>query len=182
MGSAKIDYMLWKCLNRSSSSTESHVRQGGRDLTTETLLLSKLNHENIIKVHGVSDATSSGSDATSASCQDHFLLLEALEEETLKDQLEHLAKFKASSRPSPCHDKKADMKRVRNIATGIAKGLEHLHEKNIVLRDLKPSNVGFDKSGCMKLFDLGMAREIHSLGESDIAGTLSYVAPETSRG
>jgi serine/threonine protein kinase len=171
-----------KCLNLSSSSAESHVRQGGRDLTIEAVLLSKLNHENIIKVHGVSDATSSGSDATSASCQDHFLLLEALEEETLKDLLEYLEQSKAKSRPSPYHDKKADMERVRNIATGIAKGLEHLHENAIVLRDLKPSNVGFDKSGCIQLFDLGMAREIHSLGENDIAGTLSYMAPEISLG
>jgi serine/threonine protein kinase len=173
-----------KCLNMSSSScsSEKHVRQGGRDLAIEAHLLSRLDHKHIIKVHAISDAISSGLDATSASCHEHFLLLEALEEKTLERQLEFLVTCKAPSRPSPYHDKGAAMDRVRNIATGIAKGLQHLHENNIVLRDLKPSNVGFDKSGCLKLFDLGLAREIHNIGERDIAGTLSYLAPEIFMG
>jgi serine/threonine protein kinase len=165
-----------KVLNGSSSSSERHVRHGGWDLAVEARLLSKLNHENIIKVHGVSDATSSGSDATSANCHDHFILLEALEQGTLEDQLEYLAKS------TPYHDKEAAMDRVKHIAIEIAKGLEHLHENNIALRDLKPANVGFDKSGCLKLFDLGLAREIHTIGENDIAGTLSYMAPEIVMG
>lgn len=162
-----------KSLNPSSRSfsEEKHIRNGGRDLGVEACLLSKLNHEHIIKVYGISDATSSGSDATSASCHDHFLLLEALEEETLEDQQESLAKTHQ-------HDKEAAMERARHIATAIATGLEHLHENDIVLRDLKPANVGFDKSGCLKLFDLGLAREIHTIGVSGIAGTLNYMAPE----
>jgi serine/threonine protein kinase len=176
-GFSQVGVYALTCLNRFSNSSERHVRHGGRDLAVEARLLSKLNHENIIKVHGVSEATSSGSDATLASCHGHFLLLEALEEETLEDQLEDLARSKAASKPS-YHDKEAAMDRVRNIATGIAKGLEHLHENNIVLRDLKPSNIGFDKSGCLKLFDLGLAREIHTIGESDVAGTMNYIAPE----
>ena len=163
-----------KCLNRSFTSSDRVVWHGGRDLAVEARLLSKLNHKNIIKMHGVSDATFSELDATSASCHEHFLLLEALERETLENKLKALTKFKV-----PYHDKdEAAMDRVRHIATGIAKGLEHLHENDIVLRDRKPANVGFDKSGCLKLFDLGLAREIHTIGERQIAGTLSYMAPE----
>jgi serine/threonine protein kinase len=165
-----------KRLNDSSSSSERHVRHGGRDLAIEARLLSKLNHENIIKVHGISDATFSGLIASSANCHDHFLLLEALEKETLEDQLEYLAKS------TTYHDKEGAMDRVNNIATGIAKGLAHLHENDIVLRDLKPANVGFDKSGCVKLFDLGLARDIHTIGERDVAGTLSYLASEIVMG
>ena len=171
-----------KCLSRPSTSSETssetlwensserRVWHGGRDLAVEAYLLSKLSNEHIIKAHGVSNATSCGVDATSASCHDHFLLLEALEEETLQDQQESFAKSR--------YGKEAATDRARNIATGIAKGLVNLHENDIVLRDLKPSNIGFDKSGCLKLFDLGLARETHTIGEGDIAGTLSYMAPE----
>merc|ERR1712110_907489 len=52
--------------------------------------------------------------------------------------------------------------RVENVALGIAKGMEYLSSKNIVLRDLKPGNVGFDEDSFddVKLFDFGMARKV----------------------
>lgn len=56
------------------------------------------------------------------------------------------------------------MERVSNIATGIAEGLEHLKKNDIFLRDVELSNVGFDKSGCPKLFGFELAREIHTIG------------------
>lgn len=46
------------------------------------------------------------------------------------------------------------------IALSIAQAMECIHSMNIVYRDLKPQNVGFDRSGVVKLFDFGFAQEL----------------------
>jgi serine/threonine protein kinase len=52
-------------------------------------------------------------------------------------------------------------KRLETIAMGIIQGMEYLHKKNILIRDLQPANIGFDvTTGVVKIFDLGLARTL----------------------
>ena len=68
----------------------------------------------------------------------------------------------------------------------VAGAMRYLHSNNILLRDLKTENVGFDKDGNIKLFDFGLASELqddHKVGEeqynfSIIGGTMRYMSPE----
>lgn len=64
-------------------------------------------------------------------------------------------------------------------AFGILLGLEHIHSRSIVYRDLKPENVTIDKNGYPKIIDLGLARSL-APGEmrKTLCGTPEYVAPE----
>ena len=72
--------------------------------------------------------------------------------------------------------------RIETVAIGVADAMKYLHDKNIVVRDLKPENVGFDKEANVRLFDFGMARDVDDCEPGELYGTLRYMAPEVLRG
>ena len=74
---------------------------------------------------------------------------------------------------------------VLRLATEIAAGLAHAHERNLVHRDLKPANVLFDAEDRAKIADFGIARMGGSgtLTEAGtVLGTASYISPEQASG
>ncbi|HVY49018.1 MAG TPA: serine/threonine-protein kinase, partial [Minicystis sp.] len=79
--------------------------------------------------------------------------------------------------------------RAVHVATQIARGLAHAHERGIVHRDLKPANVMLiredDEPDVVRLLDFGIARLGGSSGltlAGSVMGTPEYMAPEQYRG
>lgn len=68
------------------------------------------------------------------------------------------------------------------ILLGMAKGLAHLHQMNIIHYNLKSTNVLIDSSGEPKVGDFGLARLLpmldHCVLSSKIQSALGYMAPE----
>mmetsp|Transcript_26033 Transcript_26033/g.38479 ORF Transcript_26033/g.38479 Transcript_26033/m.38479 type:complete len:407 (-) Transcript_26033:116-1336(-) len=145
------------------------------DLIIEAHLLTILNHKNILSIWGWSWM---GAFAYSSGDHDgYFLVLDRLYD-TLDKRIEKWRSIKNE-----------DLRIPTQIVQQVALGLEYLHSKNIVFRDVKPENVGFDKDGIVKIFDFGLARELpnkkfsmsdayHMTGK---VGTLRYMAPECAR-
>merc|ERR1711981_1339117 len=48
-----------------------------------------------------------------------------------------------------------------DVALQLADAIKYLHEQNVIHRDLKPDNIGFDaRSGALKVFDFDIARRV----------------------
>ena len=66
------------------------------------------------------------------------------------------------------------------LGAGIARGLEHAHERGILHLDLKPANVLLTDEGQPMLLDFNLARSTADR-ELHIGGTWPYMAPEQRR-
>jgi serine/threonine-protein kinase len=71
------------------------------------------------------------------------------------------------------------------LAAQLGRGLNELHRRGVLHRDVKPSNVLLDAAGGAALSDFGLARAVDSTrltAEGQILGTPHYIAPELIEG
>ena len=102
----------------------------------------------------------------------HFLVMEYVEGLSLQELVRK--------------DGPLDPARAADYVRQAALGLQHAHDRaGLVHRDIKPGNLIVDKSGTLKILDLGLARFFHEENESitqkydeTVLGTADYLAPE----
>src|SRR5262245_44843412 len=118
---------------------------------------------------GIVQAFDSGEEAGK-----HFLVMEFVEGVSLAAML---AEKKQLSAP-----------RAADFACQAARALQHAHDKGLVHRDVKPSNLLVTPQGRVKILDLGLARFLQDqiaeparTREGAGMGTPDYVAPEQIR-
>jgi len=95
---------------------------------------------------------------------------------------EHIKKTRSRGKLMPISD-------VVNIGLQVADGLSILHGREVVHRNLKPSNILFDPLGTAKISDLyiaqvpaGLSMEFQQVQALPIPGPLGYMSPEQIRG
>jgi eukaryotic-like serine/threonine-protein kinase len=74
-----------------------------------------------------------------------------------------------------------DPERLLEILRPVASALDYAHEHGVVHRDVKPANILIAEDRRVKLVDLGTATAGHLTqitAENQVAGTLTYIAPE----
>lgn len=68
------------------------------------------------------------------------------------------------------------------LAVQMASGLGHAHQKGIIHRDVKPSNILVDRKGVVKIADFGLAKVREKAGQltasGQMLGTIQYISPE----
>eukprot|EP00526_Cylindrotheca_closterium_P010359 CAMPEP_0113655706 /NCGR_PEP_ID=MMETSP0017_2-20120614/29872_1 /TAXON_ID=2856 /ORGANISM="Cylindrotheca closterium" /LENGTH=403 /DNA_ID=CAMNT_0000569017 /DNA_START=13 /DNA_END=1224 /DNA_ORIENTATION=+ /assembly_acc=CAM_ASM_000147 len=167
-----------------ASVNKVNYLKGLVDLSTEAKLLAALDHENIIRLCGVSMEGFSD-----------FIIIERLQE-TLSGRLKKWMKTERQCKGitgvfTGSKMKKLALDRERmSTAYSIATGLDYLHSRNVIFRDLKPDNVGFDGHGTTKVFDFGLAKELKESRRTDdglyqmtsFTGAVRYMAPEVGLG
>ncbi|MEN1679936.1 MAG: protein kinase [Planctomycetota bacterium] len=112
-----------------------------------------------------------------------YLVTEYLEGGDLRKQL---AKFKSTESVAERRD---TQKEIVSALIGVCSGLESIHEKGFVHRDVKPENILLDTNGRPKLADFGLAvlaepdeqspAQLSRMTEEDARlGTFGYMSPE----
>ncbi|UCH66452.1 MAG: protein kinase [Ignavibacterium sp.] len=125
----------------------------------EAKAAASLNHPNIAHIYAIEETE-----------DEMFIVMEYIDGIELKDKI--------NGRPDKIDD-------VTNIVKQIAEGLDAAHEKGIVHRDIKSSNIMITEDGKVKIMDFGLAKikdgsEVTKIGAT--VGTISYMSPEQAKG
>ena len=145
-----------KVLKSGTVVNEEHERRFQREMT----LAAGLSHPHLVKIldGGTVDGTA-------------FIAMELVDGLTVTHMVSNWS-------PLPWHVAVA-------IASRIADGLAYLHDRSILHRDVKPSNVLVSYDGFVKLLDFGLARGHNATVMTQVGavvGTLQYLSPELLTG
>lgn len=126
----------------------------------EAQLVARLEHQNIVPVYDFAEFQNQP-----------YLVMKFIEGITLKDRLRKGV---------------LNVSEIIYIMSAVANALDYAHQRDILHRDVKPSNVMIDITGTPYLTDFGLAR-LASSGESTLSvdvmvGTPHYISPEQARG
>jgi serine/threonine protein kinase len=123
-------------------------------VTNEVNALKSLDHPNIIRVYDF---------FVEGECI--FLVLELCQQGTLENRIRNNVIMSSTEKMS--------------IAAQIVSALNYCHKKGLAHRDIKASNILFDRHGRVKLSDFGLATEmVHREKISDFKGSQPYAPPE----
>jgi eukaryotic-like serine/threonine-protein kinase len=147
-------------------------------LRREARAASALEHPNICTIHDIDEDAGR-----------HFIVMELVEGETLKDRLV---------------SKAFSLDQMLDLGIQIADALDAAHGHGIIHRDIKPGNILITKRGQAKLMDFGLAKragppeatgletgvsavatvigEQHLTSPGTAIGTVAYMSPEQARG
>nr|CCC89924.1 putative serine/threonine protein kinase [Trypanosoma congolense IL3000] len=145
-------------LQRKGIHLEAAMGKALDNIINEVSLLSQLRHVNIVGY------------ISSAVLSDKLLIVMELGSGgSLYDLMKKYGKLKES--------------RAKRYLRDVLQGLEYLHRKNIVHRDIKPQNVLLLETGLCKLTDFGTSQNLQKISVSGAPeGTPPYTAPEAARG
>ena len=123
-----------------------------------------LNHPNITTIYNIEEADG-----------ELFIVMEYIEGQELKNLIH----------PPVSPLDKGELRGVIDIAIQISEGLNAAHEKGIVHRDIKSTNIMVTKDGKVKIMDFGLAKLGHGIQltkEQSTLGTAPYMSPEQISG
>lgn len=128
-----------------------------KQFVREATLCAQLSHQNIIQVFdfGFDNARP-------------YLVMEYAEGFNLRELIDSGINFSSSM--------------ISSIMSQVLSGLEEAFQKNIIHRDLTPSNILINKFGVVKIADFGLAKFENEPQTAEVWGKLSYIAPEIIKG
>jgi serine/threonine protein kinase len=127
-----------------------------RRFKKEAQVLAQLNHKNIVSVFDIIDQN-----------QNQYIIMEYLNGKNLEELLN-------AERVFP-------IERAISVVSDTCLALDYIHKKNIIHRDVKPSNIIILEDETVKLTDFGVTRDLNSATmtqDGSLVGTIAYASPE----
>jgi serine/threonine protein kinase len=181
--------LVVKVLRAKLSAKPPMLAACAADLVKEGMIMATLDHHNVL--HAQAWAPTGVPAYINGRHDAFFLVLDRLEE-TLSDRFSRWIKQSKKINYSWTHRscKKTSLLKERlDVMIQISAAVKYLHSKNLLHRDLKPDNIGFDRDDVLKVFDFDVARivpesvvpdECFSLTKR--VGSPRYMSPECFRG
>ncbi|MCI0684091.1 MAG: protein kinase, partial [Gemmataceae bacterium] len=126
----------------------------------EARAVAALDHPNIVHAYDIDQDDSL-----------HFLVMEYVDGSSLQDIVKKAGPM--------------DIVRACHYIRQAAQGLEHAHDSGLIHRDIKPGNILIERSGVVKILDMGLARFFNDDDDvltkkfdENVLGTADYLAPE----
>ncbi|KAF0931278.1 hypothetical protein E2562_002625 [Oryza meyeriana var. granulata] len=136
---------------------DSYAKQSAGQLEQEIVLLSQLEHKNIVQYFGATK-----------------------EETVLCIFLEFVSE---GSLVSVYEKQQLDESTISSYTRQIINGLTYLHHHNVMHRDIKCANILVNQNGTVKVGDFGLAKEIKVWKQKrSCTGSVYWMAPEVVRG
>ncbi|CAI9261257.1 unnamed protein product [Lactuca saligna] len=157
--------------------TDAEIASLRAAFTQEVVVWHKLDHPNVTKFIG---ATMGTSELNIQADNGHF----GVPRNSCCVVVEYLPGGALKSFLIKNRRRKLAFKVVMQLALDLARGLNYLHTKKIVHRDVKTENMLLDKTRTLKIADFGVAR-VEASNPNDMTGetgTLGYMAPEVLNG
>ncbi|MCC5033574.1 serine/threonine protein kinase [Streptomyces sp. WAC 00631] len=126
--------------------------------TQEALLLARLRHPGLVTVYDMGRHDGSA-----------YLVMQLVPGRTLRDR---------ATAPLP-------LREVTRLGAALADALAHVHDAEIVHRDVKPANILLDTGGEPYLTDFGISQMVGTTAHTStgtLVGTAAYMAPEQVTG
>jgi serine/threonine-protein kinase len=128
----------------------------------EVKIIAKLDHPNIIPIYDVNEFEGTP-----------YLVMRFVEGRTLR---EFLTQYK----------KPVSLTTIMTIMRAVTSALAFAHQKQVLHRDVKPSNIMLGNDGNVYLMDFGLARIVAeadaTLSKDIVLGTPYYISPEQAKG
>ena len=140
-----------KVVRKELLANKDLFRKAADDLVNEAKILSMIDHPNILTLRALPKTFGRRQRMTSSEKRhDELFLVTDRLVETLADRIErwkvdstrHLAPLKI------------------DYALQLARALQYLHSHRILMRDVKPDNIGFLNHQTLQLFDFGLSRKL----------------------
>ena len=125
-------------------------------------------------------------EAQAAAALDHPNICTVYEVDDIDDQMYISMNYiEGKSLKEKLEDEPLEVDEAVGIVLQVAEGLKEAHEKGIVHRDVKPSNIMISDKGRAIITDFGLAKLSWGADltkASTIMGTVAYMSPEQARG
>ena len=147
-----------KVLGRKAVQTDAEWLAEKSEFLTEAQNLSKARHQNVVQVHHIQELPDGNS-------------------------IRYCMAFcPGGSLQSAFEGGPMQLLDLRTVATQVSMGLDALHTRGMLHRDIKPGNILRDGKGMAQLGDFGLVTDKLILGYASQAGYSDHVAPEVWRG